>query len=199
MSAVQEVIGQRQRGLRRLIRWSPRGGSWRDRPPRLTPRWPLLTMPTSLIVYVLSILAGDLGLIGWAVAHTQLRAGHLVLFAALLAAAVLCIETMRRLGPPSGVSRDLLSAWWLPIALLLPPIYALLSPFVVGVALYMRGRRAPLYRRVFSVAALGLAGAATSVTFHRIWPMAEHLSLSGAPDWLTRPEIVLTAVACAIL
>jgi len=89
MSAVQEAIGQRQRGLLRLIRWSPRGGSWRDRPPRLTPRWPLLTMRTSLIVYVLGILACDLGLIGWTLAHTQLRAGHLVLFAALLAAAVL--------------------------------------------------------------------------------------------------------------
>src|SRR5216683_874761 len=75
------------------------------------------------------------------------RPGDLLLFGALLAAAVLCIEAMRRLGQPSGVSRDLLSAWWLPIALLLPPIYALLAPFVVGLALYARGKRAtPVYR-----------------------------------------------------
>jgi diguanylate cyclase (GGDEF)-like protein len=156
-------------------------------------------MPVSLIVYVLVVIAADLALIGWELADTQWEANDLALAAALIAAAVVCIEAIRRLGQPSGVSRDLLSAWWLPIALLLPPIYALLSPFFVGVALYIRGRRAPLYRRVFSAAALGLAGAATSVTFHRIWPMAEHLSLGGAPDWLTRPEIVLTAVACAIL
>src|SRR5580700_4363996 len=199
MSAVQDVIGQRQRGLRRLIRWSPRGGAWWERPPRLTPRWPLLTMPASLIVYVLSILAGDLGLIGWAVAHTQLRAGHLVLFAALLAAAVLCIETMRRLGPPSGVSRDLLSAWWLPIALLLPPVYALLAPFGIGPVLYLRARRIPLYRRVFSSAALGLAGAAASATFHWAVPQASQMSLDGSHDWLTRPTVILTAVACAVL
>src|SRR5580692_6576366 len=199
MSAVQEVIGQRQRGLRRLIRWSPRGGSWRDRPPRLTPRWPLLTMPTSLIVYVLSILAGDLGLIGWTVVHTRLRAGHLVLFAALLAAAVLCIETMRRLGPPSGVSRDLLSAWWLPIALLLPPVYALLAPCVIGLVLYLRARRIPLYRRVFSSAALGLAGAAASATFHLAVPDAIRVSLNGSHTWLTRPTVVLTAIGCAVL
>src|SRR5580700_9361998 len=199
MSAVQDVIGQRQRGLRRLIRWSPRGGAWWERPPRLTPRWPLLTMPASLIVYVLSILAGDLGLIGWAVAHTQLRAGHLVLFAALLAAAVLCIETMRRLGPPSGVSRDLLSAWWLPIALLLPPVYALLAPFGIGPILYLRARRIPLYRRVFSSAALGLAGAAASATFHLAVPQASRMSLDGSHDWLTRPTVILTAVACAVL
>ena len=34
----------------------------------------------------------------------------------------------RRLGQPTGVSRDLLSAWWLPVALLLPPLYALTRP-----------------------------------------------------------------------
>ena len=98
MSAVQEAIGRRHRDLRRLIRWSPRGGPWRDCPPGLTSGWPLLTMPTSLVVYVLGILACDLGLIGWELTHTQPRAGHLAVFAALLAPAVICIEAMRRLG-----------------------------------------------------------------------------------------------------
>jgi diguanylate cyclase (GGDEF)-like protein len=185
MSAVQDAIRQRRRGLRRLIRWP-----W---------AWPLLAMPMSLIVYVLVVIAADLALIGWELADTQWQTDDLGLAAALIAAAVVCIEAIRRLGQPSGVSRDLLSAWWLPIALLLPPIYALLSPFAVGVAMYLRGRRVLFYRRVFNAAALGLAGAVTSVTFHRIWPMDEHLSLGGAPDWLTRPEVVLTGVACAIL
>ena len=84
-------------------------------------------MPTSLIVYVLVVLACDMALIGWELAATPPRPGDLLLFCALLAAAVICIEAMRRLGQPSGVSRDLLSAWWLPIALLLPPLYALLA------------------------------------------------------------------------
>jgi diguanylate cyclase (GGDEF)-like protein len=186
MSAVQDAIKQRQRGLRRLMRWP-----W---------AWPLLAMPMSLIVYVLTVLAADLALIGWELAATQWQAGELVIAVALLVAAVICIEAIRRLGQPSGVSRDLLSAWWLPIALLLPPIYALLAPFLVGLALYARGKRAtPVYRRMFSSAALGLAGAATSVTFHQLWPDAAHVSLRGAPDWLTHPEIVLTAVGCAVL
>jgi diguanylate cyclase (GGDEF)-like protein len=195
MSAVQEVIGQRQRGLRRLIRWGP----WGDRPPGLAPRWPLLTMPAALIVYVLGILACDLGLIGWELAHTRLRAGHLGLFAALLAGAVVCIEAMRRLGQPSGVSRDLLSAWWLPIALLLPPLYALLAPFGIGPVLYLRARRIPMYRRVFSSAALGLAGAAASATFHLAVPQASQVSLGGSHAWLTRPAAIAAAVACAVL
>src|SRR5579859_7410876 len=170
MSAVQEVIGQRQRGLRRLIR-----GPWGDRPPRVTPRWPLLAMPASLIVYVLGIVASDAGLIGWALTHTQPHARHLALFAALL------------------------SAWWLPIALLLPPLYALLAPFGIGPVLYLRARRIPMYRRVFSSAALGLAGAAASATFHLAVPQASRMSLAGSHDWLSRPAVIVTAVACAVL
>src|SRR5216683_1912051 len=185
MAAVQEAIGQRERGLRRLISW-----------PRC---WPLLTMPTSLIVYVLVVLACDLALIGWELTATPPRAGDLLLFGALLAAAVICIEAMRRLGQPSGVSRDLLSAWWLPIALLLPPLYALLAPFVIGAVLYLRARRIPVYRRVFSSAALGLAGAATSATFHLIIPNAALATLTGSHAWLTRPSVVLTAIACAVV
>ena len=110
-----------------------------------------------------------------------------MLFAALLVAAVICIEAMRRLGQPSGVSRDLLSAWWLPIALLLPPLYALLAPFVLGGVLYLRARRIPVYRRVFSSAALGLAGAAASATFHLVIPDAAFVTLVGSRAWLTRP------------
>src|SRR6266849_2225370 len=199
MSAVQEAIGQRERSLRRLLRWSPREGASGGRLSRLTPCWPLLTMPTSLIVYVLVVLACDLALVGWELASTLPRPGDLLLFGALLAAAVLCIEAMRRLGQPSGVSRDLLSAWWLPIALLLPPLYALLAPYVIGTVLYLRARRIPVYRRVFSSAALGLAGAATSATFHLAVPNAVFATLTASRALVTRPSVVLTAVACAVV
>ena len=157
-------------------------------------------MPTSLIVYVLVVLACDTALTGWELAGTPPRTGDLLLFGALLAAAVICIEAMRRLGQPSGVSRDLLSAWWLPIALLLPPLYALLAPFAVGAVLAARARRIPVYRRMFSSAALGLAGAAASATFHLATPSALSAGLAeNARAWLTRPSVVLTAIACAVV
>src|SRR5581483_8560326 len=101
----------------------------------------------SLVVYVGAVLACDLALIGWELAVTPLRAYDVALFAALLVGAVICIEAMRRLSQPSVVSRDLLSVWWLPIALLLPPLYALVAPAVVGTVLYLRARRIPVYRR----------------------------------------------------
>jgi diguanylate cyclase (GGDEF)-like protein len=185
MSAVQEAIGQRDKGLRHLIRW---------------PWWrPLLSTRTSLIVYIFAVLGGNLALTGWELAATSLTTANLILFAALLGAAVICIEAMRRLGQPSGVSRDLLSAWWLPIALLLPPLYALLAPFVIGGVLYLRAGRLPVYRLVFSSAALGLAGVATSLTFHALVPEARLVTLNGPHTWLTRPSVVLAAVGCAVL
>ncbi len=185
MSAVQEAIKYRQRGLRRLIGWPS--------------CWPLLRMPTSFTWYVLTLIACDLGLIGWELATTPLHAADVVLFSALLGAAVLCIEAMRRLGQPSGMSRDLLSAWWLPIALLLPPLYAMLAPLAIGAVLFLRVSPMPVYRRAFNSAALGLAGTAASATFHLSVPGAVRVSLAGPDAWLTRPTVVLTAVGCAVL
>jgi diguanylate cyclase (GGDEF)-like protein len=168
-------------------------------------------MPTSLIVYVLVVLACDLALTGWGLAGTPIHGRDTLLFGSLLAAAVICIEALRRLGQPTGVSRDLLSAWWLPIALLLPPLYALLAPFVIGAVLYVRAQRMPLYRRLFSSAALGLAGAATSAAFHLAVPGAAQsaaqsaaqgaaqTALSGSRAWLTRPPVMLAAVGCAVV
>ena len=164
-------------------------------------------MPTSLIVYMLAVLACDLALTGWALASTPIHGSDVLLFGSLLVAAVTCIEALRRLGQPTGVSRDLLSAWWLPIALLLPPLYALLAPFVIGAVLYVRAQRMPLYRRMFSSAALGLAGAAASAAFHLAVPGAAQsaakgaaqIALSGSRAWLTRPPVMLAAVGCAVV
>jgi diguanylate cyclase (GGDEF)-like protein len=156
-------------------------------------------MPPSLVVYVGAVLACDLALIGWELAVTPLRAYDVALFAALLVGAVICIEAMRRLSQPSVVSRDLLSVWWLPIALLLPPLYALVAPAVVGTVLYLRARRIPVYRRVFGSAALGLAGAATSAIFRLVVPQAVLVTLNDARAWLNRPSVVLAAIACAVL
>jgi diguanylate cyclase (GGDEF)-like protein len=186
MAAVQEAIEQREKRLSRLMKWPS--------------CWPLLSMPASLIVYIIAVLSVDLALISWQLAGIRKpQTDNVILFVGLLAAAVICIEAMRRLGHPTGVSRDLLSAWWLPIALLLPPLYALLAPLVLGGVLYLRAQRIPVYRRMFSSAALGLAGAAASGTFHRFVPDAVVVTLKGSNAWLTRPSVVLTAIACGVL
>ncbi len=190
MPVVQEAIRQRQREFGRLVRWP-----W---------YWPLLTMPLPLIAYVLSVLAAYLALAGWELGQTPLRTGDLLLFAALMGCGAICIEATRRLGQPAGVSRDLLSAWWLPVALLLPPFYALAAPAVLGLLLYLRVGRTPVYRRVFSSAALGLAGACASIMFRWLTPVSQQgegsgwLTYPGPHVWFLRPQQAGVAVACAI-
>jgi len=190
MSVVQGVIQPRKQGFRRLFRWP-----W---------CWPLLTMPLPLIGYVLSVIAGYLGLAGWELGQAPPGAGSLELFVALMACGMLCIEATRRLGQPSGVQRGLLSAWWLPVALLLPPVYALAAPVVLGSLFYLRVRRGPVYWQVFSSAAVGLAGAVTSIFFRRLVPAlvqgeaAGWLAYPGSHAWFMRPQQAAVALGCAV-
>ena len=161
-------------------------------------------MPLPLIGYVVSVVACYLALFGWELAQAPAVPASLALFAALMACGAVCVEATRRLDQPTGVSRDLLSAWWLPVALLLPPVYALAAPAVLGLVLYARVGRGPLYRRVFSTAALGMAGAATSVLFRVLSPVPAQgqaggwLTYPGPDGWFIRPQQVGVAVGCAV-
>ncbi|WP_250214455.1 GGDEF domain-containing protein [Acrocarpospora catenulata] len=155
-------------------------------------RWPLLAQRRPLVLYLCAIVALDLAAIGYFAATTRFALDDLATFVALTCCGAVCIEATRRLGMPAGVSRDLLSAWWLPAALLLPPVYALLAPVPLQILLQLRVRATVAYRRVFSAAAIGLAAGSASVLFH--------LRVAG-PGELARGAAlpILTAVACAAL
>ncbi|MEV4672869.1 MULTISPECIES: sensor domain-containing diguanylate cyclase [Actinomadura] len=152
--------------------------------------------PTLLVVYVPVVVAVHLGLIVAGLVETPYRGDELVTFAALLACGAMCIEATRRLGMPAGVARDLLSAWWLPVALLLPPLYALLLPIPLQALLQFRVRRTLIYRRAIVAGALGIAGACASEVFHLVVPEP----LQGAPQWVVEPYPgIPAAVGCAAL
>ncbi|SEN48574.1 diguanylate cyclase (GGDEF) domain-containing protein [Nonomuraea pusilla] len=164
----------------------------RDGVSRLAGRWPLLGQRRPLVIYLCAIVAIDLCVIALLTASADVRWPDLVTFGALMACGAVCIEASRRLGMPAGVSRDLLSAWWLPVALLLPPVYALFSPIVLHLLLQVRVRATVLYRRVFSAAAIGLAGCAASFAFHWLVPDPGRLSRG----W---PVAIVCAVVAAVL
>src|SRR5580692_11727635 len=190
MSAVQDAMRQQQQE-------APEGLVWPWRCPLFDESFPL-------IVYVLTVLAGYFTFTGFEVVGTAVTAGDITLFTGLMCCGALCVEATRRLGQPSGVWRDLLSAWWLPVALLLPPLYALIAPAVLGLLIYVRVRRGALYRRVFSTAALGLAGAGASALFRLLAPTlaqaqaADWLTYPGPKAWLMRPQQAGLAVVCAV-
>ena len=89
-------------------------------------RWPLLGERRALVGYVCSVVALYLVTLSGALLATRVEARDVATFVALLACGAVCIEAAAGSACPPGVSRDLLSAWWLPAALLLPPVYALL-------------------------------------------------------------------------
>jgi diguanylate cyclase (GGDEF)-like protein len=159
-------------------------------------RWRTLPRPNLLAGYVTVAVGLHLGLTAFAAAQTRPRAAELLTFGALLVCGAVCIEATRRLGMPAGVARDLLSAWWLPVALLLPPVYALIMPIPLQALMQFRVRRTLLYRRMVVTSALGVAGACASYTFHLYVPGP----LTGPTAWLTDSDLAIAlAVACAAL
>jgi len=63
------------------------------------------------------------------------------------------------------MTRDFITVWVLPIAILLPPVYAMVTPIPLYVLTQMWVFRGVVYRRVFTVGAIGLAYGAASVLF----------------------------------
>jgi diguanylate cyclase (GGDEF)-like protein len=115
---------------------------------------------------VVVLVAVDLAAFAFAVSHTVLHAHDMLLFALLMGCTAVSVELSRKAGEKGGVIKDVHGVWQLPIAILLPPLYTLIAPISRIVLMQLRVRRAPLYRRVFSFASLGLSYGAASVTYH---------------------------------
>lgn len=162
-------------------------------------RWPFLSQPAPLIAYVMVLVGLHAGLIGVTAAQTRWRPSELLTFAALIGCGAVCIEASRRLGMPAGVARDLLSAWWLPVALLLPPVYALLMPIPLQALLQLRVRRTLLHRRAVVTSAHGLAGAAASVAFHWAVPGLGLAQLRGSVPAMVASAVLFTVVATGLV
>ena len=145
------------RWIRRLLRRTTAVG-----------HWPLWTLPRWLVAFILTVITVDLAAIGIAASVTTVRAHDLALFGLLLACTAASIELTRKAGEQGGVIKDVQGVWELPVAILLPPLYALIAPIVRITLVQLRVRQAPVYRRVFSCASIGLSYGAASMTFHRL-------------------------------
>jgi len=130
--------------------------------------WPVWQAPAALRGYLLAVvlLAAAVGARG--VVATPLRWSQFAAFGLLVGCGIAALEATRRSGEPAGASRDLLSAWTLPVALLLPPVYALLAPAVLTTVTQLRVRRGAVHRRVFSAAVIGLEGYARASMFQLV-------------------------------
>src|SRR5205807_9572474 len=89
--------------------------------------------------------------------------------------------------------RDFLTVWVLPVSILLPPLYAMVTPIPLLVLTQWRVHRGVIYRRAFTAAAIGLAYGAASLVFHAMPSSFAGGTLGGGTHALTWA----LAVACA--
>jgi len=156
--------------------------------------WPLWTLPDRLRAFVTVVVLADAVVLGLAATSATPTGRHLLLFAGLLACSAATVELTRRVGENAGMVKDVYATWELPAALLLPLVYVPLLPIVRMALTQWRIKRAPVYRRVFSAAAVGLSYVAAALSFRgliRLAPGAQAHPASHALAWM------LVAAACA--
>ena len=128
--------------------------------------WALWSLPRWLAVFVLTIVAVYVAAIGVAVPFTSFSEHDLILFGVLVGCTAIAIELAKKTGEPGHTAQDVQGVWEFPIAILLPPLFALLAPISRIAWQQWRVRRAPPHRRIFTSASMGLAYCAASLTFH---------------------------------
>jgi diguanylate cyclase (GGDEF)-like protein len=171
--------------------------------------WPVWELRRWLVAYIVFITLLDVVAIGLGAPMTAWRLPQLGLFGLLLAGSLATVERTRRAGENAGVIKDVYGVWELPVAILLPPVYALIAPIPRFAMMQWRGVSIPLYRRVFSAAAIGLAYGAASLAFHafdqavisRVHGSVSHatalalaMGACGVLQWAANNCLVLTAV-----
>jgi len=131
--------------------------------------WAWWRLPGLLRTYVGVVSAAALALTVVAAASTSWLPGDLVKFLLLLGCgAISVVATQRVAAQQGGIMRDFLTSWVLPVAILLPPVYAMVTPAPLLVLTQWRVHRGAVYRRVFTAAAIGLAYGAASLAFRAI-------------------------------
>jgi diguanylate cyclase (GGDEF)-like protein len=135
-------------------------------PARAVRAWPVWALPGWLLVFVAAVVAADAAGIVLAASRATVRAHDLILFGLLLACDVAGLELTRRAGESAGIAKDMHAVWELPVAILLPLVYAPVAPIIRIALTQWRVRHGHPHRRVFSAAALGLSYLAAALVFH---------------------------------
>jgi diguanylate cyclase (GGDEF)-like protein len=132
-------------------------------------QWAVWDLPRPLIALWSAVLLGYLVWIGQRLYFFHFRFTDIALFAALLACGAFSVEMSRRASESAGVVKDVYAVWELPVVLLLPSLYALIVPLLRLTITQWRVRRAPVYRRAYTAATLGIAyGCARMVYVHTL-------------------------------
>src|SRR5580692_10010097 len=132
--------------------------------------WDWWQLPVTLRTYIGAVDVVAVALIGLAASQTAWRATDLAKFLLLVGCGLISIAATPRIAYGQGAMvRDFLTVWVLPVAILLPPFYAMVTPIPLLILTQWRMHRGVVYRRVFTASAIGLTYGAASLLF-RAYP-----------------------------
>ncbi len=189
---------------------APKRGQTPDRGRFSAPRdWPIWELPRWVTCFVIAVVLTDAIVLALAASKVHIHAGNLALFAGLLVCSAAAVELTRRVGENLGFVKDVHAVWELPVAMLLPLAYVPVLPLIRFALTQWRILRVPVYRRVFSAAAIGLSyvcaalvfrllihlvpGAAASPAAHALAWMP-FVAVAAAVQWIVNQSLVLTAI-----
>jgi diguanylate cyclase (GGDEF)-like protein len=129
-------------------------------------RWAWWRLDLPLRSYVGGLTLIFVALTCFAASQTAWHGSDLRKFALLLGCGLVSVAATPRMAYlKGGLTRDFLTIWVLPIAVLLPPLYAMVTPIPLFLLTQWLVSRGLVYRRVFTVAATGLSYGAASLAF----------------------------------
>ena len=132
--------------------------------------WAWWRLPLLLRAYVGTVVLASFGFACFAASQTTWSGADAWRFALLLGCGLVSVAATPRMAYlQGGMTRDFLTVWVMPIAILLPPVYAVVTPVPLLVLTQWRIHRGIVYRRAFTAAALGLAYGGASYIF-RLFP-----------------------------
>jgi diguanylate cyclase (GGDEF)-like protein len=133
--------------------------------------WAWWRLPALQRAYVGAVPAAALTAIALATSQTSWRTGDLMKYLLLIGCGMISVAATPRIAYGRGTMvQDFLTVWVLPVAILLPPFYAMATPIPLLVLTHWRVHRGVVHRRVFTGAAISLAYGAASLIFHAIPP-----------------------------
>ena len=159
--------------------------------------WAWWQLPWLLRVYVGSVPVIAIVLIGYAASQTAWSLADLEKFLLLLGCGLISVAATPRTAYTQGaLVRDFITVWVLPVAVLLPPVYAMVAPIPLLALTQWRIHRGVIYRRAFTATAMGLAYGLASVVFHAVPASVAGPSIGTGIHVLTW---TLMVAACEIL
>jgi diguanylate cyclase (GGDEF)-like protein len=159
--------------------------------------WAWWRLPWRLRGYVGAVVGAALVMIGYTASQTIWTLPDLGKFLLLMGCGLVSVAATPRTAYAQGaLVRDFITAWVLPVAILLPPVYAMLSPIPLLVLTQWRIHPGVIYRRVFTAGAIGLSYGAASALF-RLFPATVAGPVIGAQ--MHAVTWVLAVAACEIV